>query len=138
MYIMNHGLIIFFSIFGLIILSELGFRLWLKLTKGAFKAHDKIRYNQSHHIPHPYLPSTYRPDFTAPADQVDFPLNSTDLYYKESHINAYGYGFDEGLLKRDHKIVFLGNCVFGTGYYKVNDDTYSPKGSISGPEPNPR
>jgi len=111
-----------FLFFVVIFLTEIIFRLWFRSKKGyTFKPVEKIKYSESHHISHPFLPSVNRPSFTAPGGAVELPINSLELFYKPIKTNSYGYFFNEELLLKENLIVFLGNCTFGTGYYKDNE-----------------
>ena len=108
--------IVIFLLF--IILSEILFRIYLKVKKIDYTPVDKIKYSKSHHIPHPYLPSILAPNVELPGGEANFAINSYGIYYRAKKSNSFGYEFDERLLYNDNILVFLGNCVFGTGYYK--------------------
>jgi len=112
-------LVLTFFLFLVLISTEVLFRLVVRIKRGKpYKPVEKLKYNRSHHIPHPYLPSAASIHHIAPSGIVDLPLNSEGLYYKPIMANGYGYYFNEELLGKRNLIVFMGNCTFGTGYYR--------------------
>ncbi|OGC08497.1 hypothetical protein A2230_08250 [candidate division WOR-1 bacterium RIFOXYA2_FULL_36_21] len=102
----------------LIVLGEIVFRIVFKLKNRRFyEPVDKIEFNKSHFISHPYLPVAYKTNCTIPEEKVESPITHDKLIYPSMKTNSYGLLFDEKLVSKNNLIIFLGNCTFGTGYY---------------------